>query len=97
MTWLRLASHRHHRARRRCDDSRGDAADKELLQTCTSVRADDQEIGVRGHCTGAEAAQMAAAANVRRLVVIAATWGEGEPPGRGAAGYAARRRALEGA
>ncbi len=27
--------------------------------------------------------------NSRRLVVIAATWGEGEPPGRAAAGYAA--------
>ncbi len=32
---------------------------------------------------------VAALAKSRRLVVIAATWGEGEPPGRAAAGYAA--------
>ena len=31
---------------------------------------------------------LASLANVRRLVVIAATWGEGEPPGRAAAAYA---------
>ncbi|HLH90008.1 MAG TPA: flavodoxin domain-containing protein [Xanthobacteraceae bacterium] len=32
---------------------------------------------------------LASLAKSRRLVVIAATWGEGEPPGRAAAGYAA--------
>jgi sulfite reductase (NADPH) flavoprotein alpha-component len=32
---------------------------------------------------------VATLATSRRLVVIAATWGEGEPPGRAAAGYAA--------
>jgi sulfite reductase (NADPH) flavoprotein alpha-component len=32
---------------------------------------------------------VATLAKSRRLVVIAATWGEGEPPGRAAAGYAA--------
>ena len=32
---------------------------------------------------------LASLPKIRRLVVIAATWGEGEPPGRAAAGYAA--------
>lgn len=45
------------------------ARGSDLFLCEATLLLDDHEPGVRGHCTGAEAATMAAGANVRRLVL----------------------------
>jgi ribonuclease BN (tRNA processing enzyme) len=45
------------------------AAGSDLFLCEATLLANDEELGQRGHCTGAEAATMAAAAHVKRLVL----------------------------
>ncbi len=45
------------------------ATGSDLFLCEATLLANDEELGQRGHCTGAEAATMAAAARVKRLVL----------------------------